>query len=349
MSEKKQNKKKRSVKIANTIAFIAIAAVLVWAVRAFYHIGEQNFTNDAQVDAYVNPINARVGGYIKEIRFKEHQAVKKGDTLLIIDDRELKTQLIQAEAMLLSAQASKNMTSSSINTVGNGANVMTANAEVVKAQLDNAEINFHRYEKLLQEKSVTQIQFDQVRTQYEALKAQYKALLSQREGSNLSTKEVSKRLDMNAAEIKRMEAALELAKINLAYTVIVAPYDGVVGRRAINAGQLIQPGTPITTIIESNSKWITANFLERQMKNIQPGTKCTITVDALNDKEYEGKVTAISEATGARYSAIPVDNSTGNFVKVQQRIPVHIEFTNKNAKSDLELLRVGMSVELKIK
>lgn len=339
-------KNKLRITIINSVLFTAVALLFTWAITSYYHIGESNYTNDAQVDAFINPINTRVGGYIKEIRFKEHQHVKKGDTLLIIDDRELQTQLAQAEAAYMSAKASKDITSSALNTVGNNVNIVDANISGAKARFENSEINFNRYQRLLKENAVTQQQYEMVKTDYEAQKAQFESLNNQRKSSNLTTIEVGKRLDVNAADIKRTEAMLEMAKLNVSYAFIIAPADGVVGRRLINEGQLIQPGQPLTSLVRNNSKWVTANFREKQMEKINIGKKIKIKVDALNGKEYKGIVVAISEATGSKYSAIPVDNSVGNFVKVQQRIPVRIEFTEENKHTDIELLKVGMNVEI---
>ena len=154
---------------------------------------------------------------------------------------------------------------------------------------------------------------------------------------------------MNEAEIKRAENALEMAKLNLSYTVIMAPHDGIMGRRSVNVGQLLNPSQQVATIVDVNNVWITANYRENQMKNVEIDGLAKITVDALGGKEFEGKISAISGATGARYAAIPVDNSTGNFVKVQQRIPIRIEFTANNNAEELKQLRAGMNVQVTLK
>jgi membrane fusion protein (multidrug efflux system) len=174
----------------------------------------------------------------------------------------------------------------------------------------------------------------------------YEALINQRQTADLSTEEVKSRLSLNDAEIKRAEAALEMAKLNLSYSVITAPYNGTMGRRLIQEGQLIQqPGMQVATIVTDNNKWETANFLESQMPNITIGQQVKMKVDALGGTEFEGIVTAISAATGARYSMVPTDNSTGNFVKVQQRIPVRIEFAHKETEA-YHKLRVGMNMDV---
>jgi membrane fusion protein (multidrug efflux system) len=361
--EKSKKKSNKRAKIINYLVLILVLGGLFWVVKAYFNIGNDRYTNAAQVESFINPINTRVSAYIKEIRFIEHQYVKKGDTLMILDDREIQTQLGQAEAAYMSALASKNAVSNSVKTATNNVNTAASNAqsakaniEATKARLWNAEQNYKRYENLLKDEAVTRQQFDQIKSDYLAQKAQLEAQISQYQAvvnakatSELSVNEVQSRLGMNDAEIKRTENALAMAKLNLSYTVITAPHDGIMGRRTVNVGQLLNPSQQVATIVDINNLWITANYRENQMKNVTIDGLAKIKVDALGGKEFEGKITAISGATGARYSAVPVDNSTGNFVKVQQRIPVRIEFTENNKPEDLKLLRAGMNVEVTLK
>lgn len=350
VAEKKKQNKRNKIRaiISNIVVFLVIGFGLYWLVREYFHLGDKTYTEAAQVEEFINPINTRVSAYIKEIKFIEHQKVKKGDTLVILDDREILTQLGQAEAAYQNALAQRTATSSSVNTVSNNVSVMEANIAGAKARLWNAEQNLNRYKNLLASEAVTKQQYDQVKTEYDAQKAAYEALANQKQSANLSTTEVKSRLGINDAEIKRTKSALDMAKINLSYTVITAPYDGVMGRRTISEGQLIQPGQQVATIVLNGQKWVTANFLESQMPNIKIGEKMMMTADALGGQKFEGVVTAISAATGSRYSNVPTDNSTGNFIKVQQRIPVRIEFTASNTKEDVEKLSAGMNVNVKI-
>ncbi len=348
-TKKKENKKNKiRAIISNIIVFLVIGFGLFWLVREYFHVGDKTYTEAAQVEEFINPINTRVSAYIKEIKFIEHQQVKKGDTLVVLDDREILTQLGQAEAAYQNALAQKTATSSSVNTVSNNVSVMESNIAGAKARLWNAEQNLNRYKNLLASEAVTRQQYDQVKTEYDAQKAAYQALASQKQSANLSTTEVRSKLGINDAEIKRTKSALDMAKINLSYTVITAPYDGVMGRRTISEGQLIQPGQQIATIVLNGQKWVTANFLESQMPNIKIGEKMMMTVDALGGQQFEGVITAVSAATGSRYSSVPTDNSTGNFIKVQQRIPVRIEFTASNKKEDVAKLSAGMNVNVSI-
>ena len=363
VAKNEQKKKKSNIaKLINLVVLVMVLGGLFWVVKSYFNFGNDKYTNAAQVESFINPINTRVSAYIKEIRFVEHQPVKKGDTLLILDNREILTQVGQAEAAYMAALASKNVTSQTVNTASNnvstvGANVQASKAgiEAAKARLWNAEQNFNRYQNLLKDEAVTRQQFDQIKTEYESQKAQLEVQIAQlqsvvntKRSSELTVNEVKSRLGMNDAEIKRAENALEMAKLNLSYTVITAPHDGIMGRRSVNVGQLLNPSQQVATIVDINNVWITANYRENQMENVKIGGLAKVTVDALGGKEFEGKITAISGATGARYSAVPVDNSTGNFVKVQQRIPVRIEFTDKNKIEDLKQLRAGMNVQVTI-
>ena len=363
VAKNEQKKKKSNIaKLINLVVLVMVLGGLFWVVKSYFNFGNDKYTNAAQVESFINPINTRVSAYIKEIRFVEHQPVKKGDTLMILDNREILTQVGQAEAAYMAALASKNVTSQTVNTASNnvstvGANVQASKAgiEAAKARLWNAEQNFNRYQNLLKDEAVTRQQFDQIKTEYESQKAQLEVQIAQlqsvvntKRSSELTVNEVKSRIGLNDAEIKRVESALEMAKLNLSYTVITAPHDGIMGRRSVNVGQLLNPSQQVATIVDINNVWITANYRENQMENVKIGGLAKVTVDALGGKEFEGKITAISGATGARYSAVPVDNSTGNFVKVQQRIPVRIEFTDKNKIEDLKQLRAGMNVQVTI-
>lgn len=347
---KKNSKEKFILFLVNGLLILGIVAAIIWGVSTYFNLDRSLYTNDAQVEEYINPINTRISGYIKEVRFTEHQKIKKGDTLVIVDDREYKIQLEQAEAAWLSALASRNVTSSSVNTVHSNVSVSDANIKAAEARLWNAEQNYHRFENLLNEGAATRQQFDQAKTEYDALFAQTQSLQQQRLTTNFSTEETSKRIYVNDAEIKRAHAAVDMAKLNLSYTVITAPYDGVTGRRNVQEGQLLQAGQTLLSFVRDDSKWVVANYRETQIAYLVTGQKMYLKIDGFDNKKFIGKISAMSQATGSRYSAIPVDNSTGNFVKVQQRIPVRIEFVpGENNPQDIDLLKAGMNVEVSTK
>jgi membrane fusion protein (multidrug efflux system) len=344
--KKHPKKKSAGLRVLNVALVLAVLGALGWYAWGYWGTPKDEYTNDAQVESFIVPINTRVGGYVKTMGFTEHQAVKKGDTLVTIDDRELRLQLAQANAAYLDALAAKGVTEASVHTVSNNTGVAEANIAELDARLETARKNERRYANLLRDEAVTRQQYEQVKAEYDAMRARRQALSGQRQSTELSTAEVRSRLRGNEANILRTKAALDFAKLNLSYTVIRAPYDGTVGRRTLQEGQLVQPGQALVSFVRADQQWVTANYRETQISRLHVGQKVRLTVDALQGQAFEGTVTAISEATGARYSAVPTDNSTGNFVKVQQRIPVRIEFTAANTPESLRKLRAGMNVEV---
>ena len=330
--------------LLNSFVFVITLFAIWYVIKNYLHINDDTYVSDAQVKAYINPVNSRVPGYVIDIFFTEHQSVKKGDTLLILDKTEFENAILQAEAGLSQAQAGKIAVSSSVARVGSGESTVEANMFGVQAQLSNAKADLARYKNLLDNDAVTLQQYQQIETQVKTLQSQYNALNKQKNTASLSTNETKSQLAVSDAQIKSAEATLARAKLNLKYTVILAPKDGIMGRRTITAGQFVQQGQQIAALVQDNSKWVEANLLETQLSLVKVGDVINFTVDAMGKQKFEGKVTSISAATGAAYSAIPTDNSAGNFVKVQQRIPVKIEFTQNNDPKLVELVRVGMNV-----
>lgn len=305
-------------------------------------------TDDAQVEQYISPVNVKVSGYIREIRFTEHQHVRKGDTLLIIDDREYAIALQQAEASLMDARSGRKVAGNTLNTASNSATVYDASIEEAELRVAKLQRDYDRFAKLLEKKASTPIIVDQYKTELDMAKARVSALKRQREAAHSSVSEVSQRQENAEAAILRAEAAVDMARLNLSYTVITAPTDGCVGRRTIEEGQLVSPGQTVTTLIPDTRKWVVANFKETQMSRIHTGQTVDISIDALPDKHFSGTVTAVSSATGSKYSMVPTDNSAGNFVKIQQRVPVRIDFGNELSTEDNRRMAAGMMCEIKI-
>lgn len=327
--------------------FIALVLVggISWVCGKFIHLGNVEFTDNAQVKQHLTPVNTRVQGFIKKIYFEEYQPVKKGDTLVVIEDTEYRLKLAQAEADYKNAIAGKSAMHTTINTTQNNIFVTDAVIEEQRVRLKNAETDYKRYQELMKEEAVTPQQFDRVRTEYAATKAKYEQLLRQKQSSMLVKQEQTQRLEQNESEIKLAKAALELAKLNLSYTVICATTDGVTGRKDIHEGELVQAGQALVTLVDGTEKWVIANYKETQTTDMKRGQLVDMKVDAIPDIVYKGRIVSISDATGSFYSLIPQDNSAGNFVKVEQRIPVRIEFTDENTEENLRRLRAGMNVE----
>ena len=334
-------------KLLRTIYNIFVLVLLLigaWlVVNHFVHFGDGEFTDNATVQQHITPVNTRVGGFIKEIRFSEYQPVHKGDTLVIIEDSEFRLQLAQAEANLQREMAGGEATTSGIGVTRQNMSVSDAGIDEARVRLDNARQDDQRYAQLLKADAVTQQQYDQIHTNYLAAKARYEQVVRSRATLNRVEQEQGHRLSQNKAAIDVAQAQINLARLNLSYTVITATADGVVGKKNIHVGQLVQPGQAMVDIVDNSELWVVANYRETQLPGISLGAKVSIKADAVPDVEFEGTVERISDATGSAFSVIPQDNATGNFVKVEQRIPVRIHL--KGDKANIARLRAGMNVE----
>lgn len=334
--------------IYNTLIICFLIGGIAYVCSRFIHLGNVEYTDNAQVRQHITPVNTRVQGFIKRICFDEFQPVKKGDTLVIIEDSEFRLRLAQAEADLSSAMAGRSVTTAGIETTQSNISVNEAGIEEMKVVMDNARRELQRYEKLLKEDAVTRQQYDNVRTAYQTAKARYEQASRARRSTSLVKNEQTRRLTQNEAAVRLAQASLDLARLNLSYTVITATCDGITGRKNIHEGQLVQPGQTMVDIVDGTDLWVVANYRETQLPDIHEGAEVTMTADAVPGVTYRGVVESISDATGAAFSLIPQDNATGNFVKVEQRVPVRIRLEG-NSAADMKKLRAGFNVECKVK
>lgn len=331
--------------IFNVSVAIIIVITLFFLLRYLVHSGNFEETNDAQVEAYINPISARVSGYIQKINFEEHQFVHAGDTLVIIDNREFLTKVMEAEASLEDSKAKLQVLNAEVSTAKTGTSVNNDMISVAKAKYIEKEQDLKRYKNLLKEEAATLQEYEQMKAKYDVASSEFSASKNNLKTTNSKITELQSKNGLLKAEIKQKEAQLEFAKINLEYTVIVAPYSGRLGRKTIQEGQQIQSGQSLVPIINEDKKWVTANFKETQIENMKVNQEVEIKIDGFENKIYKGKIEAISGSTGSKFSLLPADNSTGNFVKITQRIPVKIAFLDKNTAE----IKAGMNVIVSVK
>ncbi len=347
--EKKKVKKWGPVQWSMTVLGVC---VILWGiaegVSLFVDHTENVSSDDAQVEQFVTPINIRATGYIDRICFEEHQQVRKGDTLLILDQREYLIQLAQAEANLKDAMAGSNTVDATVNRTQTSSQVFDSSISEIEIRLEKLKKDVERYRALVAQDAATPIQLEQIETEYKATQAKLEAARRQKATAVAGVSEASTRKQNSDAAIQRARAALEQARLNLSYTVVTAPCDGQIGRRAIEQGQYISAGTPVTYIIPEQAKWITANFRETQTEHLGIGQEVTITIDAIKGREYKGHITSIAGATGSKFSQVPTDNSAGNFVKIQQRIPVRIDFDGVT-QDEFNQMAAGMMAIVKVK
>lgn len=324
--------------------FIAIG-LLVWGALTIFHLYEYEETNDAQIEEYINPVTSRVSGYIREIKYEENQDVKKGDTLLVIDNSEYELQQQEAEASLANAKAQIQVMESNVQTASKIAQVNNSQIAAAKAKLVRQQQEYDRYKKLYDVESATGQQLENVKTALDVAESDYQTVINNYQASLSKINDSRSQISPALSEIKRRELVVRRNKLDVSYTIIKAPYDGKMGRRTIQPGQQIQVGQTLAFIVDHVSgKWVIANFKETQLHNMHIGETVEIVTDAYPDKTFSGKILSLSPATGARFSLLPPDNSTGNFVKIVQRIPVRIKLTDSDAA--ISLLSAGMNASV---
>jgi membrane fusion protein (multidrug efflux system) len=387
--------------------FILAAVIAIVAVGAFFyftHSSGREETDDAQLDAHLHAVSARISGTVVSVKVNDNQFVKAGDVLFEIDPRDYQVAVDRARADLAEARAeytgsnaglpiTRTTTASQVSSsdaaieaaraalVSAEKQVEAARARVQSAQAvvreaaSTSERNrrdLERYRALLAKDEISRQQFDATAAAAEASTAQV-------EGANAQVREAEQAIDVSqasvaerraqllrtqaearatttgqqqvavtqarvqsaAAKVMQMQSALERAELNLSYTVVRAAVDGLVSQRTVEVGQVIQPGQSLLSVVPLNDVWVTANFKENQLAKMRPGQRVEIRVDAAKGRKFTGKVDSIAAATGSRFSLLPPENATGNYVKVVQRVPVKIVFDP--GQDPDHRLRPGMS------
>ncbi len=352
-------KKKKPVRL------IIIAAILTAILGAgiFYWIRSKSYetTDNAQLDCNIVPIRSVVTAYIKSINFTDNAEVKQGQILFVFDTIEIKAKADEAEAAseiakakLLSAQSkasasTESATAGDLTTESYEQNIVSA-----KASLEKAQNTFDRTSALLKIKAATQEQYETAETNLAVAKADYAKAISARKSSSSTTmglkslaKSDESQINMAEAQVEQCKADLILARQQLNYAIVRAPCNGIVSKRAVQEGQYISAGQSLCALVDNENLWVTANLKETQLRSLKTGQEVKIKVDAYPDLDLTGKIESFSGATGAKYSLLPPDNATGNFIKITQRIPVRISI-NKIPADKAQLLFPGMSVFVKI-
>ncbi len=318
-------KPKSSRRTVFLVMGVILLGLIFFGARKWWFSRSHVSTDNAQVDGHIIPVLPKVGGYVAEVRIDENRPVKAGDTLVVLDDRDYRARLAQTDADLAALLA----TVSSRTRVGQAdAAVAQAQANALKANADLARI-----EPLAVQNVVSQQQLDAARAAATAAQAQLASAQAALVGADAR---------VAAARASRDQAALQLS-----YTRITAPSNGVVSKKAVEIGQLVQAGQPLMTVVPLEDVWVTANLKETETADVTPGDSADITVDAYTGVHFRGHVESLSPATGAKFSLLPPDNATGNFTKVVQRIPVRIHLDG--APDPAHQLRPGMSVVATIK
>jgi membrane fusion protein (multidrug efflux system) len=344
--------KKRRSFILPIVIIVAIIG-LIWGVRQWSYSRAHESTDDAQVDGHIIPVLAKVGGYVIAVHGEDNTPIREGDTIVRIDDRDYAVRLEQADADLAAAQAAA---TSGGRTIGQAlAQVRAAEGQhaaneaqilAARANYDKAVLDLERYRQLAAQQIVSKQQLDAAQTAVEAARAQLVATEEQSAAAASGVMGAQAGVRLATARLAAAEAEHEDAVLQLSYTRVTGPATGVMSRKQVEVGQLVQPGQTLFSVVADTGVYVTANYKETQLNDIRVGQLVDFTVDAYPGCTAHGKVESLSAATGAKFSLLPPDNATGNFTKVVQRIPVRIRITQACGAD--RPLRPGMSVDTHI-
>ncbi len=324
---------RRSKRTIRRVLLVALLLVVAGAVAPFAwnYLQSYESTDDAQIDGHIDPLSSRIDGTVIRVHAEDDDRVRAGELLVEIDPRDYEVAVSQAKARLELALA--RVASAKQDYAAALANIREDDAASFKAQRDA-----QRFAVLLERQVVAQNEYDQyfATARVDAAKVDY-----DRETAGSAFRTIAAR----EADVHAAKAALDQALLNLSYTRIYAPANGIVGKRSVELGSRIQPGQTLMFVTETDEIWVTANFKETQLSRMHRGQRAIVHVDTFG-RSYEGWVRNLPGASGDRFSLLPSENATGNYVKVVQRLPVRIEFAV--GQDPDHLLHPGMSVEPKV-
>ncbi|MCB2378667.1 HlyD family secretion protein [Hymenobacter sp. BT635] len=332
------------------IMFIILALVLL--VGGYFGYQRYQFgqtheeTDDAQVEGDVYPILPRVGGPVLEVKVQDNQPVKKGDVLIVLDAADYQQRINAAEAALAAAQANVVAARAGVSTASATVGSATATIGVSDATRAKLEKDLKRSAFLRKEDIIPQSEYDAVQANLKSTSAQRATAQQQVQVARQQVVAAQQQVAVAQAVVKQRQADLDNAKLQLSYTTITAPGNGIVSKKNVQPGQVVSPGQQLMGLVASEQTWVIANFKETQLGNMKVNQPVTVEVDAYPDQEFEGHIESLSAATGARFALLPPDNASGNFVKVTQRVPVKIVLDKVDPQHPL---RAGMSVTATVK
>jgi len=334
------------------LGVLLVLVLATWGVRRWIYSRNHVSTDNAQVDGHITAIAPRISGFIDRVLVEENQHVKLGDTLVVLDQRDLANRLEQAEAELRNAQAAvgsrQGAGQAQAQLQATRAEAASAQATIAAAEASyrQASADYDRYRGLAASKIISAQQLDAAQSARDAAAANLEAARRQASAAGSQVSASGAALRAADAHLAAAQAAVDNARLQLSYTTLLAPYSGIVAKRNAEPGALVQVGQNLLSLVPEEDVWVTANLKETQLAKVQVGDAAEFSVDAYPGRTFQGKVESLSPATGARFALLPPDNATGNFTKVVQRVPVRVAVDNTADPS--HPLRPGMSVEVTI-
>jgi len=326
-----------------TLAALVLVAGIAVGVRHWrYYLAHQE-TDDAQVEGHISPVLPRVSGYVARVLVTDNQHVDAGQALIEIDPRELDLRVAQSEAALQNALAEQRTAEASQSGARAAAATAAANVETALVRQRKAASDLERDTKLLGTGAITDSQFTDTKAAADTAAAELDAVRSEARTADLQIAVAAAREAAAQTQAAEKASDLDYSKLQRSYASVTAPIAGLVSRKNVELGQFIQAGQTLLSVASDADVWVVANFKETQLTHMLPGQAVEFEADSYPGVLFQGKVESISGATGARFALLPPDNSTGNFVKVTQRVPVKIVLAQ--APDADHPLRPGMSVD----
>jgi len=337
-----EQKKKKQANIRKVVIGTLLVVALYFGGKKVVFSITHETTDNAQIETSIVPVLTRIAGYVKTISIKDYDSVGQNELVAEIDDAELQMQLEEQKADLQQSLADVSNAQAQLE---NGILALKNNKgqidlKTIKQKKSNNDLT--RDQNLFKEQAITRKQLEETEFQLSSSNQELRNAQTELATANNRIAVLRQNVNRAMALIDMKKTKIKETELKLSYTKIITPSAGKIGKKNINIGQFVQAGTPLFSIVNDSSYWIVANFKESQLESLQEGKKVNIRLDAFADLAIEGTIVSLSDATGAKFSLLPPDNSSGNFIKVTQRIPVKIAINNQAAFKNK--LRAGMSV-----
>lgn len=341
--ETPKHKKPLIIAIVSMVVLVGIAAGVAWWLHARHYVS----TDDAYIDGHVTRISPQIPALVLKLRISDNQFVQKGDLLIELDPTDYQVALEQAKAQSFAAQGRLTQSNAQIEAAKAAVNQANAEIQAAQAALENANSDLKRLQDI-DERARSRQQLDNAVAAQKNAQAQLDEAKAKKVSADVNVTTSEAAVKAAEGEFRMAEANVKRAEVNLSYCQIRAPCPGRVTQRTVEAGAYVQTGQAMFALVDPDV-WVTANFKETQLKNMRPGQPVTIKVDAFSGTKLEGHVDSIQAGSGSRFSVLPAENATGNFVKVVQRVPVKILFNQAVNTDKGRLLSPGLSVFPKVK
>lgn len=324
------------------ILLLVLLVAVYFGYKKIHYVFTHETTDNAQIETQITPVLPRVAGYVKSITVKDYDSVETGQLVVELDDAELQTQLLEMEADFRQAEVDVINAKAALNNAIVSLRVNKGNIELSQVRRKKAEDDLKRDQSLYTDQAITRKQLDDSKFNLEATAQQLENSKTDLTAAQSRIAVLQAGVEKATAGLDVKKAKIEQTKLKLTYTKIYAPQAGKIGKKNVSEGQYVQAGTPLFSIVNDTTYWVIANFKENQLKKLYPGKEVDIEIDAWPDTKIKGVIESLSDATGAKFSLLPPDNASGNFVKVTQRVPVKIQI--KDIGQYRNMLKAGLSV-----